>query len=447
MKIDIVVAYEQRYIQGHEKDFVPPITGIHIAALTSSKHTVCVYHQQVDKVNYNSDADLIAISFFSGFANEAYRLADVFREKGKTVIGGGPHVSFCTEESLVHFDSIVIGEVESVWEEVLFDVESKTIKQKYYGKAQELDKNPTPRYDLISNKFFIKRVVQATRGCPYSCSFCTVPLINPGFRKRPVNNVIQDIKYNDFKYWWQRKIVWFWDDNLTIDRKYIKELLTQMIPLKKWWLTQASIDIIRDDELLDLMKKSGCIGVFLGLETFGKESIQDANKRQNKIDDYKIAVKKLHEKGIAVMAGLISGFDHDNYKSIVEMSDDLMKLGIDVPFLSIMTPFKGTEIYSKLEREERLLKERDWRFYNGYNVTFKPIQLTPEQLLSAHRELWSSAFSFKNSSIRIIRSLFYLRYGAFLMTLFMNGFYGMKRIRKNYPKEIKMNKNYRQQAI
>lgn len=436
MKIDIIVAYEQRYKFGHEKDFVPPITGIYIAALTPPAHKVRVYHQQVDKINYNTDADLIAISFFSGFAIEAYRLADYFRGINKTVIAGGPHVSFCTEESLEHFDSIVIGEVETVWNEILSDFESKELKPKYFGVSKELDENPSPRYDLISDMFFVKRVVQATRGCPYSCSFCTVPLINPGFRKRPVENVIKDIKYNNFKYWWQRKIVWFWDDNLTIDRKFIKELLTQMIPLKKWWLTQASIDIVKDDELLYLMKKSGCIGVFLGLETFGESSILDANKKHNLISEYSNAVKKLHKHGISVMAGLISGFDNDTEKSIIKMSDDLMKLGIDVPFLSIMTPFKGTGIYSKFEKEDRLIKERDWRFYNGYNVTFEPRYLSPNGLLKAHRTLWGKAFSFKNTTLRIVRSMFYLSIGAFFMTLFMNSFYGYKRLKNNFPKEM-----------
>ncbi len=444
MKIDIIIAYEQRYIRGHEKDFVPPITGIYLAALTASKHKVRVYHEQVDKINYETDAHLIAISFFSGFANEAYRLADYFKKKNKIVIAGGPHVSFCTDESLEHFDAIVIGEVENIWDNILNDVATNSLKRKYIGEAKTLDNSPTPRYDLLSNNFFIKRVIQATRGCPYSCSFCTVPLINPGFRKRPVENVIKDIEYNDFKYWWERKIVWFWDDNLTIDRKYIKNLLTQMIPLKKWWLTQASIDITKDDELLDLMCKSGCIGIFLGLETFGEGSLQDANKRQNMVEDYKLAVQKLHKKGISVMAGLIAGFDHDNYESIVNMSDELMKLGIDVPFISVMTPFKGTDIYAKLDSEGRLLNDRDWSFYNGYNVTFKPINLTPEELLQAHRDLWIKSFSFKNSSIRILRSFFNLRFGAFLMTLFMNGFYGLKKLRKNYPKEMKVTQNIHQ---
>ncbi len=436
MKIDIIIAYVQRYEFGHERDFVPPITGIHLASLTPQKHTVKVYHQQVDAIDFDTDADLIAITFFSGFANEAYRLAAEFRKRKKTVIAGGPHVTFSIEESMPHFDAIVIGEAESIWTAVLNDYENGHLKPTYEGVPTDLKNIPTPRYDLLSNRFFIKKVIQATRGCPYACSFCSVPLINPGFRKRPVEEVIRDIAFDNFKHWWQRKIVWFWDDNLTIDRTYIKTLLTQLKPLKKWWLTQASVDIAKDDELLKQMKESGCIGVFLGLETFGEDSILDANKKQNRVSEYKRAIKKLHQHGIAVMAGLIAGFDHDTYKSITNMSMDIMKLGIDVPFLSIMTPFVGTEVYNQLKAENRIINKRGWEFYNGYNVTYKPHNLTPEALLKAHRELWGKAFSLKNAFRRIIRSAFYLRSGAFLLTLFMNGFYGLKRLRNNFPVDM-----------
>jgi len=214
-----------------------------------------------------------------------------------------------------------------------------------------------------------------------------------------------------------------------------------MVPLKKWWLTQASIAIVKDDELLILMKKSGCIGVFLGLETFSEDYIVDANKQQNRISEYKIAIDTLHKHGIAVIAGFISGFDNDTYESIINMSDNLMNLGVDVPFLSIITPFVGTDLYSKLKKENRLLGERDWSFYNGYNVTFIPNNLTPESLIEAHRKLWCDVFSIMNSFYRILRSFTYLRIGAFLLSLFMNSFYGIKRSRNNFPKEMKVNEN------
>ena len=436
MKIDIIIAYMQRYEFGHEKDFVPPITGIHLAALTPNVHSVRVIHQQVEPINLDTDADLVAISFFSGFAPAAFTLAKEFRKRGKTVIAGGPHVTYNIEESLTYFDAIVTGEAESVWKQLLLDYSENKLLPLYKGEPTDLKNIPTPRFDLLPEKFFIKKVIQATRGCPFSCSFCTVPTLNPGFRLRPVEDVIRDASYNDFKYWWQRKVVWFWDDNLTINRKYIRELLRKLKELKVWWLTQASMDIAKDEELLQLMKESGCIGVFFGIESFGKDSLADANKKQNKIEHYKKAVKALHDKGIAVMAGFICGFDHDTKESIEEMADRLMEIRVDVPFLSIMTPFKGTAMYRILENQDRILKDRGWSFYNGYNVAFMPKNLSPGQLLTAHRTLWKNAFSISKSFKRILRGLFTLRLGAIYLSLFMNGFYCLKKVKRNYPVDM-----------
>ncbi|HYH14092.1 MAG TPA: radical SAM protein, partial [Flavisolibacter sp.] len=394
---------------------------------------VRVFHQQIDPIELHTDADVIAISFFSGFAMAAYQLAVEFKRRGKVVVAGGPHVTYCKEEALKYFDAIVTGEAENVWPALLHDIEHNQLKAVYAGSPCDMTGLPTPRYDLLPNKFFIKKVLQATRGCPFSCSFCTVPSLNPGFRLRPVADVIRDASYDNFRYWWQRKIVWFWDDNLTIKRPYIRQLLTEMIPLKKWWLTQASMDIAKDPELLDLMKASGCIGVFLGIESFGVESLADANKKQNKIANYKEAVRQIRKRGIAVMAGFIAGFDHDDEQSIINMADQLMEIGIDVPFLSIMTPFRGTPIYSKLNQEGRIIKERSWNFYNGYNVAFTPNKIDKAQLLQAHRALWKKSFSPLYAFKRILRGLFTLRRGAFLLSLFMNSFYAYKRVRKNYP--------------
>jgi radical SAM superfamily enzyme YgiQ (UPF0313 family) len=444
MKIDIIIAYVQRYEFGHERDFVPPITGIHLAAITPAEHEVSVFHQQVDKIEVNTDADVIAISFFSGFAVAAYTLAVEFKKRGKIVIAGGPHVTYCQEEALTYFDAIVTGEAENVWPILLQDIELGQPQPVYAGSPSDMMDLPTPRYDLLPDKFFIKKVIQATRGCPFSCSFCTVPSLNPGFRLRPVKDVIRDASYDNFKYWWQKKVVWFWDDNLTIKRPYIKALLREMIPLKKWWLTQASLDIAKDPELLDLMKASGCIGVFLGIESFGIDSLVDANKRQNKIANYKQAVEQIRKRGIAVMAGFIAGFDHDDEQSIVAMADQLMEIGIDVPFLSIMTPFRGTPIYTKLNEEGRILRERNWNFYNGYNVAFKPQKISETQLLRAHRALWKKSFSPGYSLRRILRGMWSLRLGAFLLSLFMNFFYTYKRVRKNYPIDMSKRMDFNQ---
>lgn len=433
MKIDIVLVYIPRYKFGHEQDFVPPITGIHLAALTPAHHDVRVVHQQIEEPALDTDADLVAISFFSGFAPEAYYLAQQYRLCGKIVIGGGPHVTFAEVEASRFFDSIVIGEAESVWTQVLEDADAGLLNPVYRGTPLPLDEIPTPRYDLLPDGFFVKRVVQATRGCPFTCSFCTVPTLNPGFRMRPIEKVLADVRYNDFKHWWQRKIVWFWDDNLTVNRRYARELFTAMTPCKKWWLTQASMDIARDANLLKLMKASGCIGIFFGMESFGTESLLDANKPQNKADQYAQTIRELHRKGICVMAGFISGFDGDSPTTIKAMARRLYEVGVDVPFLSILTPFRGTVAYRKLVEEKRMIADRGWEFYNGYNVAFIPKQMSPEELLKAHRALWRESFSLKYSFLRTVRSIAYLRLGAFLMCLFMNTFYCLKRLRGNEP--------------
>ena len=436
MKIEIVVVYEQRYRFGHEKQFVPPITGIHLAAITPREHEVRVVHQQVEQVDLDSEADLVALSFFSGFAAEAYRLADALRARGKKVVAGGPHATYWQDEVLEHCDAVALGEAESYWPRLLADAERGRLQRVYSGLPPSLEGIPTPRYDLLPPSFFVPRVVQATRGCPFACSFCTVPSLNPGFRTRPVGDVLADVDYDDFPHWWQRRVVWFWDDNLTARRDYVKELLRAMIPRKRWWLTQASMDIVRDRELLDLMEASGCIGIFFGVESFRGASLRDANKPQNNVGRYRECVARLHERGICVMAGFVAGFDHDDADSIVAMSDQLQEIGVDVPFLSVLTPYKGTPLYEQMAGHGRLLG-RGWRYYNGYNVTFRPQSLGSAELLDAHRELWRRAFSPSHVAARMARGTRTLRRGALLMSSCMNGFYGLKRLRGNEPLDIR----------
>jgi len=436
MRIDIIVAYVPRYRKGHLRTFVPPITGIHLAALTPPKHEVRVIHQKVEPVPFDTDADLIAISTQTGFAPAAYRIAAEFKQRGKTVIGGGPHVTFCPDEALRVFDAIAIGEAESVWEQILTDAERGCLEQRYVGEPSPMKGLPIPRYDMLPDAFFVKRVVQATRGCPFSCSFCSVPTLNPGFRMRPVPDVLRDIAYDDFPNWWQRKLVWFWDDNLLANRRYAKDLLRGMIPYRKWWLTQASIDIVEDKELLDLMQASGCIGIFLGIESFSRCALEQAHKKQNRVEEYRRCIGILHDRGICVMAGFIAGFDGDAYADVVAMSHQLHDAGVDVPYLSILTPFKGTPLYATLEEDGRLLPNRGWEYYNGYNVAFSPANMRPGELVRAHRALWARAFSFRQCAGRALRSVGRLRLGALLMALCMNGFYGLKAARRNLPADM-----------
>ena len=204
-----------------------------------------------------------------------------------------------------------------------------------------------------------------------------------------------------------------------------------MVGMDRWWLTQASIDITRDPELLTLMERSGCIGIFLGIESLHPGALKEAGKRQNKVGEYKDAVARLHAHGICVMAGFIAGFDHDDPQGIVAMADQLQDIGIDVPFLSVLTPFKGTPLWDKLEQDGRLLP-RSWDHFDGYNVAFQPAQMSPEALVDAHRELWRRAFGPRRVAQRLARSR-QLRPGAAMMSAVMNGFYGWKGVSGNEP--------------
>lgn len=441
MRLRIIVSYIPRYRRGHLWDMVPPVTGMHLAALTPASWDIDLVHEQVRPAPVSNDVDLVAISFFSGFADRAYQVADAYRRLGVKVVLGGPHVTYWPEEALQHADAVVTGEAESVWEKVLEDAARGQLQSLYRGSAASLDGLPSPRFDLLEPRFVVRRVVQATRGCPFSCSFCSVPDLNPGFRVRPVEDVLADIHQPLHARrpspvplaQLQDKLIWFWDDNLLVKRPWAKKLLRALIPERRWWLTQASIDIVRDDELMNLMQRSGCIGIFLGIESFSKASLRQASKRQNQVARYRDAVQRLHDRGICVMAGFIAGFDDQTSSDVVTMADHINELGFDVPFLSVLTPFRGTPLYDEFLRGNRIRRSAGWNSYNGYNVAFEPELMRPNELRDAHRALWRQAFSPSYVAQRLSRGTRQLRPGALLLSSAMNGFYGLKRLTRNTP--------------
>jgi radical SAM superfamily enzyme YgiQ (UPF0313 family) len=433
MKIRIIVAYVPRYRRGHRWQFVPPITGIQLAALAGRDWEVEVIHEQVRPVPIDDSPDLVALSFFSGFARHAYDLAQAYRKLGVPVVGGGPHVSFWMDEALEHLDSVVVGEAETAWPRLLHDVERGKLARVYHGEPASMAGLPTPRYDLLEPHFVVPRVVQATRGCPFSCTFCSVPRLNPGFRMRPVAEVISDIAHSHFAHFWQDKVVWFWDDNLLARRPWAKQLLRELCGLNRWWLTQASIDIAEDEELLDLMAQSGCIGIFLGIESLDAAALQSVDKRHNRIHRYQQAITALQARGICVMAGFIAGFDSQDREATIAVADQIRELDVDVPFLSILTPYRGTDLYDQLLAQGRILEERDWPHYNGYNVAYEPARMTPGELLQAHRQLWQRAFGPMATAGRLARGARRLSRGGLMLSAAMNGFYGLKGLSGNLP--------------
>jgi radical SAM superfamily enzyme YgiQ (UPF0313 family) len=193
------------------------------------------------------------------------------------------------------------------------------------------------------------------------------------------------------------------------------------------------MDITRDRDLLSRMERSGCAGIFLGIESLDDQDLRAVDKRQNRASAYRDAIRALHDHGICVMAGFISGFDDQDESTVRATADRLQALGVDVPFLSVLTPFRGTPLYDDLLREERVLRDRDWNHYNGYNVAFRPAKMSPEALLGAHRALWDRAFSAPLVLARVARAARHLSPGGALLSATMNGFYGLKALTRNTP--------------
>ncbi len=317
MNVQIIGAWESQYEGMRKNSLVSPLTPPYLAALFPSDVNITICNEQVQEVNYDIDVDLVAITFLIANAPHAYEIADRFRKRGTPVIMGGFHASLLPEEVLKHADAVVIGEAEDVFPEIIEDLKHGALKQSYKAtKLHSLKGLPLPRYDLVEKDFFLNHPIQATRGCPFRCSFCSVMSLYPSLRVRPIEDVIRDITCFEGRNFIQNKMLMFMDNNLIANKRYAKELFGKMIPLKKWWFSQVSIDMANDKELMRCAANSGCLSVFIGIESFSQESLNNVGKPQNKISEYKKAINTFHEYGIYVIAGLIIGFDEDTVESI-----------------------------------------------------------------------------------------------------------------------------------
>ncbi len=435
MNIEIISPWKS-YFDGLEKNnIVSPLTPSHLAALLPSDVNVTTRDEQVRPVDYEIDADLVAITFMISNAPHAYEIADRFRKRGTPVVMGGFHASSLPEETLEHADAVVVGEAENVFPEIIEDFKHGTLKKIYKStKLHSLKGLPIPRYDLIEKDFILNHPVQATRGCPYRCSFCSVISLYPSLRVRPIDEVTRDITCFEGKNYLQNKMVVFMDNNLIANKKYAKELFTKMKPLKKWWFSQVSIDMAHDKELTRLAAESGCLSVHVGLESFSQKNLKNIGKRQNKFSDYKKAIDTFHEYGIYVMASIIIGFDEDTIESIRKIPDIIQELGIDIPYLYILTPFYGTKLFDQYSHEDRLIT-KDWAHYNFYNAVFQPNNMSVEELHSSYLEIWKEIHSVSKAYRRALKDfpIPISKFPSFLWRFLDNGYYLSQNLMGKYP--------------
>lgn len=346
-----------------------------IAALTPADVEVKVTEEDVEEISYNR-VDLVGISLMTSQAPAGYRIADEYRRRGITTVLGGMHPSALPQEAIQHADAVVIGEAENVWGQLLEDFKQGRLKEFYQSEDwTSMGSIPFPRWDLFKGEStFSLRAIQASRGCPFHCTFCSVTkFFGNSYRHRPLDKVLEEVERTP------NRTLFFVDDNIAASPSYARELFQRMIPLGKKWGGQATIAVCRDEELLKLAKHSGCMSLFIGIESLSRQSLKEANKGFNDPRKYEENIKRLHDHGILLLAGTIFGFDTDD-KDVFERTVAFYeKNRVAFANFSALTPFPGTATYERLEAEGRII-DRNWANYTGGKVVFRPKQMSAEEL-------------------------------------------------------------------
>jgi radical SAM superfamily enzyme YgiQ (UPF0313 family) len=399
-KLILISPLAAKSLLGGDFYFRMPYLGLlKVAALTPPEWEVEILDEKVDGMDFNQHADLVGITAMTPAANRAYEIADAFREKGIKVVMGGMHTSKLPDEALQHCDSVVIGEAEGLWAGLLEDFKKGELKQiyKHENGYPSLANMPLANWDLYKDKRYLPvHSIETTRGCPHNCEFCSVTNSFGGkFRNRPVDEVekeIQGLKPFEGKFI-LKNTVFFADDNIISSRSHAKELLTRIIPYNLKWVGQASVNIAKDDEILDLCRKSGCMGILIGFESLSSDSLAHMGKQFNRPQDYMDIIKKVHDYGIGINGSFVLGFDHDDESIFDRTLEFILKAKLDVCYFSILTPYPGTRLYTQMMKEGRII-DHDWSNYNTNNVVFKPKLMKPETLIEGFHKVLKGSFSY-----------------------------------------------------
>ena len=392
-----------------------------LAALTPKDWEVEIVLETIEGIPFDTDADLIAIGSMGHAIIRTIDIASEFKKRGKTVILGGYMASLMPEEALHYCDSVVIGDAEKAWAKVISDYEAGTLSTSYKEELEVLS-TPLPRFDLILNKNIGDFLpVQAGRGCPNSCSFCSVYcLYKNTYLKREISEVVRDIR--QVKELGFRKFLLL-DDNIIADRNYLTELCQEIKKLNMQWASQCSIKIGEDKELLQLVAASGCIALSFGLESISQESLKAMDKSWANPAEYERLIKNIQDAGIDVSTEMVVGADGDTLSSIKETAGFIEKNKVVVPRFYILTPIPGTKYYHTLKVQNRIYNE-DIYSYNGSEAVHLPKNMTPEELTQAYWDLYNQVFSLESICKRtLFRRDFFKKMDRYLFYFMVNLYY------------------------
>jgi len=379
---------------------LPSLGLLTLAGMTPQRFDV-EYIEIADIKNVNelpNSFDIVAISTYSAQIFEAYELADRYRNKGIKTVIGGPHVTCLPEEAKEHCDSVIIGEGEPSWLQLLDDCEKGKLKPFYtsFDKDFDLKDAPLPKLELLNPEKYNRLTVQTSRGCPHQCEFCAASiLISKKYKQKPAGKVIQEIEA--IKKIWEKPFIEFADDNTFINKKYWIDLLKELKNEDIRWFTETDISVAENDELLELMRESGCQQVLIGFESPSKKSLDglelSSNWKMKQLDKYRYAVEKIQSHGITVNGCFILGLDGQDKEIFDEVWKFVKESGLYEVQITVMTAFPGTPLYRRLINEGRILKEGDWARCTLFDVNFQPKEMSVKELEKSFRDLAEKVYS------------------------------------------------------
>lgn len=393
-------------------DALTPLSLAILAARTPADVAIRLFDERLEAIPLDDDRpDLAAITVETFTALRAYAIADAYRARGVPVVLGGYHPSALPEEALRHADAVVIGDAEGSWETLIDDFRQGRLQRIYTSDSLRPLNDVRLDYRLFAGKRYAPvQLVQFGRGCRFVCDFCSIRTFYPdGVRTRPLTSFVDELAKLD-----RKRLVFFVDDNLFSSRAQIDALLHAITPLRLRWACQISIDVARDDALLDRLREAGCRVALIGFESLEPANLKQMGKSWNKVSgSYLEVVKKFHARGIALYGTFIFGYDHDTVDSIRRSLDFALEARLDIVNLNPLTPTPGSPLHARLHAEGRLLRPQWWTD-PGYRYgapIFTPRRMSAQELAEECFAARRAFYAWRHIAARIARSA--LRFDGF----------------------------------
>jgi radical SAM superfamily enzyme YgiQ (UPF0313 family) len=357
-------------------DAMPPLA-MGILAARAPGWEVAFYDEKAEAVPLDLDTDLVALSVETFTARRAYAIADAYRARGVKVAMGGYHPSFLPDEALKHADAVVVGDAEGAWERLL----EERCSNRYYigGNDRLLTDYRLDRSIYEGKRYAPVELVQYGRGCRFACDFCSIhSFYGTSLRVRPLDGLLDEIDALPVG-----RLLFFVDDNLFGRRSDLLALLDAIAPLKRRWFCQISIDVARDEALLDRVAAAGCAGVLIGFESLSPASLAQMNKSWNSVSgSYGRVVRALHQRGIAIYGTFVLGYDADTPETIEHTLDFALESRLEIANFNPLTPMPGSALYDRLLREGRLTSPQWWLDpdYRYGDAVFEPRGMRASEL-------------------------------------------------------------------